>query len=168
MIRYYFLDAFFLEMVMTQDSQGATQANEPVQTLRIDRELVVDAPPAVVFEAIFEEIEGVKGMDQRSMGMKIERWPGGRWFRDLGENGGHLWGHVQVIKPPTLLELYGPMMMSYPAMSHLQYRVVAEGSGSRLKFKYGAMGLIDPQHAAHMPEALGGMLEGMKARAEKR
>ena len=47
--------------------------------------------------------------------MVIEPWPGGRWYRDLGNNAGHLWGHVQVIKPPTLLELCGPMFMSFPA-----------------------------------------------------
>ena len=41
--------------------------------------------------------------------MKIEPWPGGRWYRDLGNNAGHLWGHVQVIKPPTLLEICGPL-----------------------------------------------------------
>ncbi|HEX3702577.1 MAG TPA: hypothetical protein VHU82_04550 [Vicinamibacterales bacterium] len=35
----------------------------------------------------------------------LEAWPGGRWFRDLGDNTGHLWGHVQAIKPPTLPEI---------------------------------------------------------------
>jgi hypothetical protein len=48
------------------------------------------------------------------MPMKIEPWPGGRWYRDLGDNDGHLWRHVQAIKQPTLLEIYGPLMMSYP------------------------------------------------------
>jgi hypothetical protein len=39
--------------------------------------------------------------------MKIEPWPCGRWYRDLGNNRRHLWGYVQVIKPPTLLEICG-------------------------------------------------------------
>jgi hypothetical protein len=51
--------------------------------------------------------------------MTIEPWPGGRRFRDLGNGAGHLWGHVQVIKPPALLEICGPMPMSYPAVNHL-------------------------------------------------
>jgi hypothetical protein len=45
--------------------------------------------------------------------MILEQWPGGRWSRDHGNGIGHLWGHVQVIKPPVLLELSGLMFMSY-------------------------------------------------------
>jgi hypothetical protein len=74
--------------------------------------------------------------------MVIEQWPGGRWYRDLGDNAGHLWGHVQVIKPPTLLELAGPMFMSFPALNHVQYRLTAEGDVIRLKFTHQAMGPI--------------------------
>src|SRR5829696_5779968 len=77
---------------------------------------------------------------------EIEPWPGGRWYRDLGNNAGHLWGHVQVIKPPTLLELCGPMPMSYPATNHLQYRLTSEGGQTRLHFTHKAMGLIPPEH----------------------
>jgi hypothetical protein len=50
----------------------------------------------------------------------IEPWPGGRWYRDLGNETGHLSGHAQVIKPPTLLEFNGPMFMSFPAVNHVQ------------------------------------------------
>ena len=32
-------------------------------------------------------------------------------------------GFVQVIKPPTLLEIHGPMFMSYPVAGHLQIRL---------------------------------------------
>ena len=84
--------------------------------------------------------------------MKIEPWPGGRWYRDLGNNSGHLWGHVQVIKPPTLLEICGPLMMSYPAANHLQYRFKAEGGVTRLVFLHRAMGLILPEHRAGLPK----------------
>ena len=82
--------------------------------------------------------------DGKPFPMKIEPWPGGRWFRDLGEAGGfaqgHLWGHVQVIKAPTLLELVGPMPMSFPAINHVQYRLKAEDNGTRLSFTHRAMG----------------------------
>ncbi len=30
--------------------------------------------------------------DGKSMAMVLEAWPGGRWFRDLGDQQGHLWG----------------------------------------------------------------------------
>src|SRR6185312_3073635 len=85
--------------------------------------------------------------DGRPFPMKIEPWPGGRWYRDLGNNAGHFWGHVQVIKPPTLLEICGPMFMSYPVASHLQYKLTAEGNATRLSLVHQAIGLIDPKHA---------------------
>jgi uncharacterized protein YndB with AHSA1/START domain len=158
----------FQETIMTQALQGGTQTNEQVQTIRIERELVIDAPPEIVFDSIFDEIESLPGMDGKSMHMKIERWPGGRWFRDLPGNAGHLWAHVMVIKPPALVEFWGPLMMSYPTVSHVQYRVVAEGGKSRLKFLHRAMGLIEPAHAKGMQEGWGQMLDGMKSRAEKK
>ena len=73
----------------------------------------------VAFQAMLDEL-GPEGQmpDGKTLSMKIEPWPGGRWYRDLGNNAGHFWGHVQVIKPPTLLELTGPMPMSYPAVNH--------------------------------------------------
>src|SRR5215813_9071652 len=110
----------------------AVAAAEMLQTLRIEKEIFIAAPIDLAFEAILEELgpasEKLGGIP---MPMIIEAWPGGRWFRDLGNNAGHLWGHVQVIKPPTLLELCGPMFMSYAATNHIQYRLEAEGTATR-------------------------------------
>ena len=79
--------------------------------------------------------------------MVLEAWPGGRWYRDFEKNTGHFWGHVQVIKPPTLLEISGPLFMSYAAMNHVQYRLVAEGTATKLTLtRYRAVGEISPQH----------------------
>ena len=61
--------------------------------------------------------------DNRPMPMVLEEWPGGRWFRDLGAGQGRLWAFVQVIKPPTLLEMHGPMFMSYAVAGHMQFRL---------------------------------------------
>ena len=74
--------------------------------------------------------------------MKIEPWPGGRWYRDLGDGNGHFWGHVQAIKRPTLLEITGPLFMSYPVVSNLQYRLSEEDGGTLIKFHHTALGLI--------------------------
>src|SRR5262245_15201406 len=126
---------------------------EAVQSFSIRREIEIDAPLEIAFEALLDEL-GPEGQmpDGRPFPMKIEPWPGGRWYRDLGNNAGHLWGHVQVIKPPTLLEICGPMPMSYPALNHLQYRLKAEGGGTRLTLLHRAMGLILPEHRDGMPE----------------
>src|SRR5262245_4719384 len=106
-----------------------TRERQSVETFEISNELEISAPIGIAFEAMLDEL----GPEAQILGgkpfpMKIEPWPGGRWYRDLGDKSGHLWGHVQVIKPPTLLEICGPLMMSFPAANHLQYRFKAEGS----------------------------------------
>lgn len=139
-------------------------ANETVHTLDIRRDILIAASPDIAFEAVLEELgPGSQMPDGKPFPMKIEPWPGGRWYRDLGEAGGHkcghLWGHVQVIKAPTLLELTGPMPMSFPAINHVQYRLKAEGDGTRLAFVHRAMGLIPQEFREGMPE---GWEHGMK------
>src|SRR5579871_855765 len=87
-----------------------------------------------------------KPPDGESMQMILEQWPGGRWFRDRGNGIGHLWGHVQVIKPPILLELSGPMFMSYPALNHMEIKLEEVAGGTRLALRHRALGFIDPKH----------------------
>lgn len=125
----------------------STTFEDAVQTINITREALIEASPEITFESILEELgPGSVMPDGRPLAMRIEPWPGGRWFRDLGDNAGHLWGHVQVIKPPALLELRGPMFMSYPAINFVQYRLTAEGQQTRLAFTHRALGLIPDDH----------------------
>jgi uncharacterized protein YndB with AHSA1/START domain len=132
---------------MTMATAAALPGEQIIRTLDIHKEVEIAAPVEIVFESVLEELgPGSEMPDGKPFPMKIEPWPGGRWFRDLGNNTGHLWGHVQVIKPPTLLELCGPMFMSYPAVSHVQYRLVAEGRGTRLKITHRALGQITEEH----------------------
>jgi hypothetical protein len=107
-------------------------------------------------------------MDGTPMPFQLEAWPGGRWYRDLGNNAGHLWGHVQVIKPPTLLEICGPLMMSHPAMNHLQYRFTAQGTLTRLTFVHRGVGLILPQHREGMPKGWGHWIDRIRERAQRK
>ena len=100
------------------------------------------------------------------MNVKIEPWPGGRWYRDLGNNTGHLWGHVQVIKPSKLLELNGPMFMSYAAASHIQYRITEEGDKCRLTVTHQAIGLIPEEHMTGVNKGWEDILESYRTAAE--
>ncbi|MFN0010266.1 MAG: SRPBCC family protein [Phycisphaerales bacterium] len=150
----------------------ATQS-ETIHTLDIRKELLIAAPPDMVFAAVLEELgPGSQMPDGTPFPMKIEPWPGGRWYRDRGEAGGHafghLWGHVQVIKAPTLLELVGPMPMSFPAVNHVQYRLTAEGQGTRLAFVHRALGLIPQDFRDGMPEGWAHALARTKDLAERR
>ena len=119
-----------------------------IQTLNVRKEMLIQAPVEIVWESLLEEM-GPDGElpDGTKFPRVLEAWPGGRWYRDQGKNTGNLWGHVQVIKPPTLLEICGPMFMSYPVASHLQYRLKAEGErATKLALVHQAIGLLDPQH----------------------
>jgi hypothetical protein len=107
-------------------------------------------------------------LDGTAMPFKLETWPGGRWYRDLGNNSGHLWGYVQVIKPPTLLEIWGPMMMSYPAVNHLQYRLTAKSGGTHLAFAHRGMGLILPDHREGMPKGWAHWVDRIRQGAERK
>jgi hypothetical protein len=74
--------------------------------------------------------------------MVIEAWPGGRWFRDLGNGNGHYWGTVQAIKKPMLLEICGPLFMSHPVANNLQYRLSEVPGGTLIKFHHSGFGLL--------------------------
>jgi uncharacterized protein YndB with AHSA1/START domain len=142
--------------------------DQTVQTFEFKKEELIDAPIEIVFQSILDEIGPESQMPNgKPMPLKLEPWPGGRWYRDLGNNTGHLWAHVQVIKPPTLLELCGPMPMSYPAVNHIQYRLTAEGSGTRLKLAHKAMGLIVPEHRDGMGEGWEFGLKRIRELAER-
>jgi uncharacterized protein YndB with AHSA1/START domain len=118
-------------------------AEQTIQTLEIIKDEKIAAPIDVVFETILEQMGPFNETpDGTSLLMKLEAWPGGRWYRDLGNNAGHLWGHVQAIKPPSLLEICGPLMLSYPVASNVQYRLTEEGGLTHLKFVHRAVGII--------------------------
>src|SRR5258707_3133164 len=140
-----------------------------VETFAIRKQIDTAAPIDIAFEAILDQL-GPEGQmpGGKPFPMKIEPWPGGRWYRDLANNSGHLWGHVQVIKPPTLLEICGPLMMSYAALNHLQYRLEAEGGVTRLVVLHRAVGLILPEHRDGWPKGWWNWLERIRGPSERR
>jgi Activator of Hsp90 ATPase homolog 1-like protein len=137
-------------------------------TLSINEEIRVKAPVEVTFDTLLEHLGSLMGgAEDRPMPMKIEPWPGGRWYRDLGDNNGHLWGHVQAIKRPTLLELYGPLMMSYAVTSNVQYRLSEEAGGTLIKFHHLALGVIPADHREGFGKGWNYIHTRLKERLEK-
>jgi hypothetical protein len=147
----------------------ALSDDETIQILHIVKETRVAAPLDITFEALIAEMTDESQIpDGTPMPMKLEQWPGGRWYRDLGSNAGHFWGNVQVIKPPTLIEICGPMFMSYAAASHLQYRLVAEGDETLIKLTHRAIGTIPQAHREGVNEGWQYKLNRVKELAERR
>jgi len=112
-------------------------------TLNITEEIHVRASLDLTFATLLEQLGPFNEVGEgRPLPMKLEPWPGGRWYRDLGGSNGHFWGHVQAIKRPTLLEISGPLIMSYPISNNLQYRLSEVEGGTLIKFHHTAFGLI--------------------------
>jgi uncharacterized protein YndB with AHSA1/START domain len=136
-------------------------------TLTITQEIHVRASPAAVFDALLEQIGPANQThDGQPMPMTIEAWPGGRWFRDLGEGNGHFWGHVQAIKRPTLLEIHGPLFMSYAAVSNVQYRLSERDGGTLIALRHTALGLIPDEHRQGLGVGWTAVLESVRTNAE--
>ena len=128
-----------------------TTANE--LQFRIELERRIEAPIETVWEAMMHEVgPGFGGEHGESLSLEIERFPGGRWYRNLGDGAGHLWAHVQAIRPPTLFELTGPLFMSAPVSNNVQYRLEEEDGVTILRFVHGAYGPLPEGLRDGMPE----------------
>ena len=136
-------------------------------TLQVVDEMRVKAPIETTFAALLEQLgPSNEKPDGAKMPMKIEPWPGGRWFRDLGGNNGHFWGVVQAIRQPTLLEIHGPLIMSYPVVSNVQYRLSEENGETIIKFRHSALGLIADEHRQGVVKGWAYIHECARKRAE--
>jgi uncharacterized protein YndB with AHSA1/START domain len=137
-------------------------------TLVIAQEIHVKATLENTFAALLEQIGPYNETPEGPMPMKIEPWPGGRWYRDLGDDNGHFWGHVQAIKRPTLLEISGPLFMSYAVVSNLQYRLSEANGGTLIRFHHKAFGIIQDDHRQGVVKGWTHILGAIRARAEGR
>src|SRR3954454_3930353 len=132
-------------------------------TLNITQEIHVRSSLTATFAALLEQMgPGSVGHQGTPMPMVLEPWPGGRWFRDLGSNNGHLWGHVQAIKRPTLLEITGPLMMSLPVVSNVQYRLSEADGGTLMTFRHTALGAIPDSFREGLGQGWTQMLAGIR------
>jgi hypothetical protein len=136
-------------------------------SLNITEETRVRASLSASFAALLEEMgpsnEGHRGVP---MPMTLEPWPGGRWFRNLGDGNGHLWGYVQAIKRPTLLEITGPLMMSFAVASNLQYRLQEVDGGTLITLRHTALGLFPDGYREALSQGWPLLFERVRRRAE--
>jgi hypothetical protein len=136
-------------------------------TLDIQQHVDVKSTPEKTFAAVLYRLgKGNTRPDGQTLELNLEPKAGGRWFRDRGNGVGHLWGFVQVIKPSELLELSGPMFMSYPAINHVEVRIDPAAAGCRILLRHRALGMIDPEHRKNIGTGWSHMLSQTKKDCE--
>jgi uncharacterized protein YndB with AHSA1/START domain len=136
-------------------------------TLNLTQEIHVQASLDTTFDALLEQMGPANETpDGTPLPMTIEARPGGRWFRDLGDDNGHFWGHVQAIKRPTLLEITGPLFMSSPVVSNVQYRLKAINGGTLITFRHSALGLVPDEYREGLAQGWTPLLARVRSQAE--
>src|SRR6187401_1715176 len=137
-------------------------------SLTVTEESRVRSSLATTFAALLEEMgPSNEGHNGAPMPMTLEPWPGGRWFRDLGDNNGHLWGHVQAIKQPTLLEITGPLMMSFAVASNLQYRLKEIDGATLITLRHTALGLFPDGYRDALAQGWPLLFDRVRRRVER-
>jgi hypothetical protein len=120
-------------------------------TLVITEEILVSASIEATFNSLLVQMgRQNEAPDGKPLPMIVEPKPGGRWYRDLGGDDGHLWGLVQSIKRPTLLEIWGPLFISTGATSNLMYRLAETADGTRITFRHTLVGPVPDEFREHM------------------
>jgi hypothetical protein len=136
-------------------------------TLVITEEIIVDASIETTFNSLIVQMgRQNETPDGKPLPMIIEPQPGGRWFRDLGGDNGHLWGFVQSIRRPTLLEIWGPLFMSTAASSNLIYRLSEVNDGTRIAFKHTVFGPLPDEFRGDMAPGWSALHARVKRDAE--
>jgi hypothetical protein len=121
------------------------------QTFTITEEISVKASVDQTFQSLIVQMGRLnEGPDGTPLPMVLEPFPGGRWYRDLGGDNGHLWGFVQSIKRPALLEIWGPLFMSTAATSNLLYRLSETADGALIKFTHTLVGPFPEEHRSRL------------------
>jgi uncharacterized protein YndB with AHSA1/START domain len=138
-------------------------------TLNLTQEIHVRASMEATFDALLEQIGPENETpDGKPLSMRLEAFPGGRWFRDLGNGDGHFWGHVQAIKRPSLLEITGPLFMSAPVISNVQYRLRQVDDGTLIAFRHSAFGFVPDEHREGLARGWAPLLDRIRQQAEAR
>ena len=121
------------------------------QTFTITEEIAVRASLEQTFQSLLANMGRLNETPEGApLPMVLEARPGGRWYRDLAGDDGHLWGFVQSIKRPALLEIWGPLFMSTAATSNLLYRLSETPEGTLNKFTHTVAGPLPEDHRPRM------------------
>jgi hypothetical protein len=144
-----------------------TTAALTTETFTIQEEIRVRASMEKTFASLLVQMgRDNQTPDGAPLPMVIEPRPGGRWYRDLGGENGHLWGFVQSIKRPSLLEIWGPLFMSTAASSNLMYRLSEQNGATLIAFTHTVFGPFPEDHRPQMGAGWAALHTRVRAAAE--
>ena len=147
---------------MTSTAQAVDQP-----TFTITEDIFVRASIEATFDSLITQMgRQNESPEGKPLPMVIETRPGGRWYRDLGGDNGHLWGFVQSIKRPALLEIWGPLFMSTAAANNLIYRLTETDGGTQISFRHTLLGPVPDEFRQHMAPGWSAIHARVKRQAE--
>ena len=112
-------------------------------TLNLTEEIHVRASLEATFDALLEQMgPGNETPDGTPLPMTIEAAARRPLVSRSRRRQRPLLGHVQAIKRPTLLEITGPLFMSFPVVSNVQYRLKEVDGGTLITFRHSALGFV--------------------------
>lgn len=136
-------------------------------TFTITEEILVKASIDDTFASLLTQMgRQNETPDGKPLPMVLEATPGGRWYRELGGDNGHLWGFVQSIKRPSLLEIWGPLFLSTGTTNNLIYRLTEVDGGTLISFRHTMVGPVPEQFKDNMPPGWQALHARVRARAE--
>lgn len=144
-----------------------TSTASTLDTFTLTDEILVRASIEDTFDSLIAQIgRQNESPDGKPMPMTIETCPGGRWYRTLGGDDGHLWGFVQSIRRPALLEIWGPLFMSTGATSNLMSRLSESDGVTTIRFRHTVVGPFPEEQRPHLGTGWTAMHARVKRAAE--
>jgi DNA-binding transcriptional ArsR family regulator/uncharacterized protein YndB with AHSA1/START domain len=130
------------------DSMTGTSAPAVGGTLDVEQEVVVDAPPERVFDALYRMGDWWPHRFRKGATVHMEPQVGGRFWEDWGDGNGALYGIVTELLRPERLECSGPMGMGGPVTSVFALALEARDGGTLMRLSHHAVGPIDDETRA--------------------
>jgi uncharacterized protein YndB with AHSA1/START domain len=138
------------------------------QTFTITESISVRASLEQTFDSLLAHMGRLNETPEGTpLPMVLEPRPGGRWYRDLGGDNGHMWGLVQSIKRPTLLEIWGPLFMSTAATSNVLYRLTETSEGTHISFTHTLVGPFPEEHRPRLSSGWAALHARVRKAAEE-
>ena len=151
-------------------SAKGTNANI-VSVGSMDLDVWINAPPEEVWHKAVNEVDAwwIVETKRQVLGVYIEPWPGGRFWRKCDEEGhGLLYGTVSVVDPPDIIHIITTFDMSGVSVGTMTWRLFAQDDGTLFQMSTQAMCEL-PERTLSEKTKLGGkeLLKSLKRYVEE-